>query len=294
MFPRRFEYHDPTTLDEVLGLLHEYGDDGKLMAGGQSLLPMMKLRMASPPHVVDLWWLEGFDAIREADGELRIGALATHRALAQSCVLSSRCPLLAKAASSIADPQVRNLGTIGGAVAHADPSADYAPALVALGATIVISAREGARKVAAREFFHGLLETDLDPTEMVTEVRVPVPAAGTGWDYLKLSRRASDFALVNVAALVVVDHEGTCVRSEVVIGAVDVVPLRAQRVSAALVGRRLDAEVVAAAALATELGAEPLSDVHADAAYRREVAPVCVRRALLAAASRAGASEDCS
>ena len=170
MIPRGFEYHDPTTLDEVLDLLGEYGDDGKLMAGGQSLLPMMKLRMASPPHVVDLWWLEGFDAIRETDGELRIGALATHRALAGSSLLSSRCPLLAKAASSIADPQVRNLGTIGGAVAHADPSADYAPALVALEATIVIRSRAGERMVAAHEFYRGMLETDLEPTEMVTEV----------------------------------------------------------------------------------------------------------------------------
>ena len=292
MFPRAFEYHDPTTLDEVLGLLDEHGDDGKLMAGGQSLLPMMKLRMASPPHVVDLWQLEGFDAIREADGELCIGALATHRALAGSRLLWSDCPLLAKAASSIADPQVRNLGTIGGAVAHADPSADYAPALVALGAAIVIRSRAGERKVAAREFYRGLLETDLDPTEMVTEVRVPVPAAGTGWDYLKLSRRASDFALVNVAALVRVDDAGICVGSEVVVGAVDVVPLRAQRVAAALTGRRLDAVLVAAAARTTELGAEPLSDIHADAAYRREVAPVCVRRALIAAVARAGAGEN--
>ena len=292
MFPRAFEYHDPTTLDEVLGLLDEHGDDGKLMAGGQSLLPMMKLRMASPPHVVDLWRLEDFDAIREADGELCIGALATHRALAGSRLLSNRCPLLAKAASSIADPQVRNLGTIGGAVAHADPSADYAPALVALGAVIVIRSRAGERKVAACEFYRGLLETDLDPTEMVTEVRVPVPAARTGWDYLKLSRRASDFALVNVAALVSVDDAGICVRSEVVVGAVDIVPLRAQRVAAALTGRRLDAVLVTAAARATELGAEPLSDIHADAAYRREVAPVCVRRALMAAIARAGAAED--
>ena len=286
MFPRSFEYHDPVSLDEVLDLLDEHGDDGKLMAGGQSLLPMMKLRMASPSHIVDLWRLGGFDTIQEVGDEVRIEALATHRDVAQSSLLQSRCPLLAKAASAIGDPQIRNLGTIGGAVAHADPSADYSPALVALGATVVVRSRAGERFVAAGEFYRGLLEPDLDPTEMVTEVRVPALAAGTCWDYLKLSRRASDFALVNVAVLVRVDDTGNCSQADVVVGAVDVVPWRAEPVERALRGQRLSPQTVVAAACATELGADTLSDLHADAAYRREVAPVCVRRALLAAVAR--------
>lgn len=286
MIPRGFDYHDPTSPEEVLALLGEYGDEGKLMAGGQSLLPMMKLRMASPAHIIDLWRVPGLDTIRENGDEIRIGALATHRALEDSSLLGKRCPLLAKTAGAIADVQVRNLGTIGGAVAHADPSANYSPALVALGAKFVLRSKSGERVVSAAEFFKGLFLTELRPTELLTEVRVPVLGAGVGWEYLKLSRRAPDFALVSVAALVRANGKGICAGADVVLGSVAAIPLRAGDVEAALRGKRLDRLDFAEAARATVLGPNTPSDVHADAAYRREVAPVCVRRALEAAVAR--------
>ncbi len=286
MIPRSFEYHDPTSLPEILTLLARYGEAAKVMAGGQSLLPMMKLRLASPARIIDLWRVAGLDDIREAEGELRIGARATHRALEDSELLRRRCPLLARAAEVIGDVQVRNLGTIGGAVAHADPAADYTPVLLALGARLVLRSAKGERVVAAADFFQGLFQTALGPTEMVTEVRVPVLGEGAGWEYLKLSRRASDFALVSVAVLLGRNGGDRLDTAAVVLGAVAPSPFRATDVENALRGRRLEAGAAAEAARATRLGPETPSDVHADAAYRREVAPVCVRRALEAAMAR--------
>lgn len=286
MIPRGFDYYDPSTLEEVLDLLNGYGEDGKLMAGGQSLLPMMKLRMASPSKIIDLWRLSGLDYIEEAGNEIRIGGLATHRSLEDSDILKRRCPLLAKAAATIGDPQVRNLGTIGGAVAHADPSANYPPALIALGAKFVLRSKSGERVVNAADFFKGLFRTELRPVELLTEIRIPVLNAGDGWEYIKLSRRIVDFALVSVAAIVRTDSKGTCVGADVVLGSVGLVPLRVGIVEAALRGRRLDSATIAEAARAVVLGPNTSSDVHADATYRREVAPVCVRRALETALSR--------
>lgn len=286
MIPRAFDYHDPASADAALALLTELGDEAKLMAGGQSLLPMMKLRMASPAHIVDLWRVRGLDAIRIEGDEIRIGALATHRALEDSELLRERCPLLAKAAATIADPQVRNVGTIGGAAAHADPSANYSPALVALGAKLVLRSREGERVVPAAQFFKDFFLTELRPTELITEVRVPALGEGDGWEYVKLSRRAPDFALVSVAALVRADGKRVCSRADVVLGAVGPVPLRASAVEAALRDKPIDRLDAAEAARATALGPNTLSDVHADSAYRKEVAPVCVRRALEAAVAR--------
>lgn len=286
MIPRAFDYHDPASPEEALALLTELGDEAKLMAGGMSLLPMMKLRMASPAHIVDLWRIRGLDAIREEGGELRIGALATHRALEDSELLRKRCPLLARAAATIADPQVRNVGTLGGAAAHADPSANYSPALVALGAKLVLRSKQGERVVPAAEFFKDLFLTELRPTELLTEVRVPALAEGDGWEYVKLSRRAPDFALVSVAAVLRANGKRECARADVVLGSVASVPLRATAVEAALRGKPLERLDAAEAARATALGSNTLSDVHADSAYRREVAPVCVRRALEAAMAR--------
>jgi carbon-monoxide dehydrogenase medium subunit len=286
MIPRSFDYHDPTSVEEVLALLGEYGEEGKLMAGGQSLLPMMKFRLVSPANIIDLWRVPGFDDIRETEGEISIGARATHRTLEDSSLLQSRCPLLAKAAGAIGDAQVRNLGTIGGAIAHADPAANYPPALVALGAKLVLRSKTDERIVPAAEFFKDMFVTQLRPTEMLMEVRVPILGADIGWEYLKLSRRASDFALVNVAAIVHTNGNDTCSKVDVVLGGVETVPLRARGVEAALKGKRLNRTVVGEAARATVLGPNPSSDVHADAAYRREVAPVCVRRALETAVAR--------
>lgn len=286
MIPRAFDYHDPVSANAALALLAELGDEAKLMAGGQSLLPMMKLRVASPAHIVDLWRVRGLDAIGIEGDDIRIGALATHRALEDSELLRKRCPLLAKAAATIADPQVRNVGTIGGAAAHADPSANYSPALVALGAKLVLRSKEGERVVPAAQFFKDFFVTELRPTELITEVRVPALAEGDGWEYVKLSRRAPDFALVSVAAVVRADGKRVCSRADVVLGSVGPVPLRASAVEAALRDKPIDRLDAAEAARATALGSNTLSDVHADSAYRKEVAPVCVRRALETAVAR--------
>ncbi len=286
MIPRSFGYHDPATLDEALTLLGEYGEDGKLMAGGQSLLPMMKFRLASPAHIVDLCRIPGVDTIEESNGEIRIGALATHRSLEDSQLLKSRCPILAKAASSIGDAQVRNLGTIGGAIAHADPAANYSPVLVALGARFVVRSAQGERVVAAADFYKDTFVTALRPSEMVTEIRVLAFGREVGWEHAKLSRRASDFALVGVAVLLRADAADVCTQADVVLGAVAPVPVRMQGVEVALVGKPLTSAAAAQAASVTKLGDKTPSDVHADAAYRAEVAPVCVRRALEAAINR--------
>jgi carbon-monoxide dehydrogenase medium subunit len=286
MIPHGFDYHDPQTIDEVFALLDRYGDDAKLMAGGQSLLPMMKFRLVSPAHIIDLWRLRLIDAIGEADGEIRIGALATHRSLEESKLLQSRCPILAKSAGSIGDVQVRNIGTIGGSVAHADPAANYSPVLIALGAKFVLRSKTGERVLAAADFYKGIFVTEIRPTEMLTEIRVPVLAKNTGWDYAKLSRRAQDFALIGVAVLLRSDGNGACADASVVLGSVGPLPVRMGGVEKALRGKPLSKTIIENAARATVLGENAASDVHADAEYRKEVAPVCVRRALEAAAAR--------
>ena len=286
MIPHSFDYHDPETADEVFNLLDQYGDDGKLMAGGQSLLPMMKFRLVSPGHIIDLSRLRGLDAIGEVGNEIRIGALATHRSIEESRLLESRCPLLAKAAACLGDVQVRNIGTIGGSAAHADPAANYSPVLVALDAKFVLRSKGGERIVAAADFFKSMFVTDLRPIEMLAEIRIPMLTVDTGWEYIKLSRRASDFALVSAAVVLCGDGKGACVDARVVLGSVGPIPLRMQSVEQALRGKPLNKASVEAAARATVLGPDTPSDVHADADYRKEVAPVCVRRALELAVTR--------
>jgi carbon-monoxide dehydrogenase medium subunit len=286
MIPHGFDYHDPQTTDEVFAFLDQYGDEAKLIAGGQSLLPMMKFRLVSPAHLIDLWRLRSLDAVEEADGEVRIGALATHRKLEDSKLLQSRCPILGKAAGAIGDAQVRNMGTIGGSVAHADPAANYSPVLIALDAKIVLRSKGSERIVAAGDFYKGMFVTDIRPTEMVTEIRVPVLGKNVGWEYFKLSRRAQDFALVSVAVLLRGDGKGACAEASVVLGSTGPKPVRMNGVENALRGKRLDKAALESAARATALGANIASDVHADAEYRKDVAPVCVRRALEAAAAR--------
>lgn len=286
MIPHSFEYHDPESIDEVLALLQEHGDEGKLMAGGQSLLPMMKFRLVSPAHLVDLWRVRGHNEIRESGSEIRIGALATHRTLEDSDLLKSRCPILAKAASCIGDAQVRNMGTIGGAVSHADPAANYSPVLIALGAKFVLRSKAGERVVAAADFYKGMFSTALQATEMLVEIQVPMLGKDNGWEYSKISRRAQDFALIGVAVVLRANGKGECADASVVVGSVGPTPVRMDGVEKALRGKALNAAAIEAGVRATALGKEVSSDVHADAAYRKEVAPVCVRRALDAAAAR--------
>jgi aerobic carbon-monoxide dehydrogenase medium subunit len=201
MYPAQFEYHTPGTVREALDLLGRHKDDAKLLAGGHSLLPAMKLRLAQPKHLVDLRKVSGLSGIKEDGGSLVIGAMTTHYQVESSPVVKSKCPMLAAVAAQIGDPMVRNMGTIGGSLAHADPAADYPAAIIALGAEMVAEGPKGKRTIKADDFFKGLLTTALAEDEILTEVRVPVMAGKTGAAYMKFPHPASRFAVVGVAAV---------------------------------------------------------------------------------------------
>src|SRR5207244_5120401 len=199
MLPAPFEYHAPHTVDEALDLLDEFGDEGKVLAGGQSLIPLLKLRFASPGHLVDINRIKDLDFLEERDGTLRIGPLFRHKAAEHSGLLASRYQVMADAAPQIADPIIRNRGTIAGSVAHADPSGDWGTVLLAMDADLVLRSKRGSRTVKAREFFSGPFSTALEPTEILSEIRIPAARPQTGGAYLKLERKVGDFATVAVA-----------------------------------------------------------------------------------------------
>jgi len=208
MLPSRFEYHRPPTLDEALALLAEHGEDAKVLAGGQSLIPMMKLRFASPGHLIDVNRIPGLDGIEEADGALRIGAMVRHNRLASSDVVAARYPTIAAAAPQVADPLVRNMGTLGGSLAHADPAGDLGAVMLALGASLQLRSSGSEREVGIDDFVVGTFQTAIEPNEMLTEIRVPSPGPHAGGAYLKLERKVGDFATVAAAVfLQLIGHE---------------------------------------------------------------------------------------
>lgn len=278
MIPQTFEYTAPKTLDEALQLLK---DGAKPLAGGMSLIPMMKLRLATPDHLVDLGRLKDLNYIREDDGVLRIGATTTHQEVAGSALLRAKCPLLAQTAAGVGDPQVRNRGTIGGSVAHADPSADYPAALQALEAKFVLKGAGSERTVDAADFFLDTFMTALEPGEIVREVLVPVEEAGTGTYYEKVTQKASGFAVVGVAVRI------KKAAGKITWARVGVTGLSNHAYRATAVEKALEngAEVQHAAAMVAE-GVDANSDLHASAEYRKHLAVVHTARALLAAISR--------
>lgn len=283
MIPRVFDYFDPTSTQETLDLLVKHGEDAKLLAGGQSLLPMMKLRLASPSVVVDLWRVPGLSYVREENGVMAIGAMTTHYTLQSSELVQKKIPILAQAAQVVGDPLVRNLGTIGGSAAHAAPNADYPPALVALGAEFRILGSRGVRTVGAKEFFQDVFTTALQGDEILSEVRIPIPRANSSGIYLKLSRRGTDFAVVSVAVLVKRRPDGVCESADVVLGGVGNVPVRATNAENLLCGQRLTAQLIDQAGEVAVEGLDPPTDVQADSQYRIDVSKVYVKRALRAA-----------
>jgi carbon-monoxide dehydrogenase medium subunit len=282
MIPNPFEYTAPSTLKDALVLI---GNGGKPLAGGMSLIPMMKLRLASPEHLIDLGRIAELNYIRESNGILHIGAGATHYDVESSLLIQGKCPLLAETASHIGDIQVRNRGTLGGSVAHADPSADYPAALQALEAGIVLANATGTRTVPAADFFIDTFTTALDPGELVTEVIVPVEAGLTGTSYQKFLQSASGFAVVGVAARMRRDA-GVITLARLGVTGVSGTSYRARKAEQALEGRAgTDAEVIAAAALVTD-GVEASADLHASAVYRKHLASNYAARAIRAALSR--------
>jgi aerobic carbon-monoxide dehydrogenase medium subunit len=287
VLPPRFEYHRPSSLDEALSLLDTYGEDAKVLAGGQSLIPLMKLRLATPAHLIDVNRIPGLDTIDDRDGTLRIGALVRHAQLATSEAVSARYPTIAAAAPMIADPLVRNVGTIGGSLTHADPSGDLGSVMLALGASVVLRSARGEREVAIHDYLVDTFQTSIAPNELLTEVRVPAPSASAGGTYLKLERKVGDFATVGAAVFLSLD-DGDIGRAGIGLTSVGLTNIDASDAAAALVGRPPDEDAFADAASLAARAASPATDVRGSADYKRHVVDVFVRRGLARAAEMAG------
>ena len=286
MIPPAFDYHAPRSLGEALSLLSDLGSEAKLLAGGHSLLPMMKLRFAQPAHLIDLTRIADLRGIREEGGNLVIGAMTTEAELLASAVVRGKVPLLAEGAASIADPQVRYKGTIGGDISHGDPGNDHPALMLALDATFVLTGPKGKRSVKADGYFLGLYATQLAPEEILTEIRIPIPVAGSGWSYQKLKRKTGDFA--TAATAVLLQMKSTSV-ARVAIALTNAGPtaLRAKAAEAALLGKPInEASLQDAARLAMSICA-PTPDQRGDAAYKTAMCGEMTRRALQAAAARA-------
>jgi carbon-monoxide dehydrogenase medium subunit len=289
MLPPRFDYRRPGSLEEAVDLLGEHGDEAKVLAGGQSLIPLLKFRLAAPSLLVDVNRVPGLDGIAEEGGHLRIGALVRHATLERRTSLRGRYPVIAAAAPQISDPLVRNLGTVGGSLAHADPSGDWGAVMLALGATVVARSRRGEREIPVRALFRDTFATSLEPDELLTEIRVPAPAGPVGGTYLKLERKVGDFATVAVAVHVEM-QDGRIGRAGIGLAAVGPTNLRAEAAEAALAGAEPTEEVFAEAARLAAEAASPVSDVRGSAEYKRHVVEVYVRRGLAAAVEQARAA----
>jgi aerobic carbon-monoxide dehydrogenase medium subunit len=287
MIPSEFEYYSPKSIPDALGLLAQLGDDAKLLAGGHSLLPMMKMRFAQPGHLIDLGRIPELKGIREEGGTIRIGAMTTENELIWSKLLQARCPLLVEGARLISDPQVRYKGTIGGDIAHGDPGNDHPAMMLTLGASFVLRSAAGERVVPADDFFVGTYDTLMKSDEIMTEIRIPTPAPGTGYCYAKLKRKVGDFA--TAAAAVMLRMNGDTVR-EVAIALTNVgpTPLKARAAEDSLRGKVLtDASMAVAAELAMSI-CDPAVDQRGDAEYKTAMAGEMTQRALRMARTRAG------
>ena len=288
MIPGAFDYHRPSSVKEAVGLLAQLGEDARAIAGGHSLIPMMKLRLASPSHLVDLGGVAELKGIREEGGDIVIGATTTQHELIDSAILDKKVPILREVALQIADPQVRYVGTLGGNVANGDPGNDMPAVMMCLGATYHAVGKGGERKIAAREFYQGAYFTALEPGEIVTAVRIPVPAAGHGYAYEKLKRKVGDYATA-AAAVVLTMSGGKVASCSVGLTNVAETPLWAEEAGKILTGSTLDAAAVKKAVTAAEAITAPASDGRGPAAYRTKMAGVMLARALARAKQRAGA-----
>jgi carbon-monoxide dehydrogenase medium subunit len=288
MKPAPFEYFRPRSLDEALSLLAEHGGDAKPLAGGQSLIPAMNFRLATPSVLVDLNGLGELSYVSDESGDVRIGGMTRQSAVERSRLVSDRVPLIAETMPHIAHPAIRNRGTIGGSLAHADPAAELPAVMLALKASLTVSSRSGAREVPAEEFFVGLFSTAVQPGELLTEIRIPPPPARTGGAFQEISRRHGDFALVGVAAVVELDEEGRCAEARIALFSVGDRPMLAPHAAKALAGQPpSDWSIRAAADAAATQDIDPSSDIHASARYRRQLANVLTRRVLERAFERA-------
>lgn len=284
MIPEPFEYFTPASTREAVGLAKRYGDEAKFLSGGHSLLPMMKLRLASPRYVIDLGGIRELTQISEEGDKLKIGALVNHHAIETSKTVAKRCRLLAQTAREIGDAQVRNCGTIGGSTAHADPASDYPAALLALDAEIEVEGEAGRRTIGAAQFFVDFFTTALATGELIVAIRVPALGSGIGTSYKKMRQPASGFAVVGAAAIVGTDGGGKCNRIAVAINGVASMAFRASKVEKQLLGKSLTQRNVAAACQGLASAVDANGDLYASAEYRKAMADVFARRAILEAA----------
>ena len=288
MVPRKFEYFAPASLKEATSLLKKYGSDAKVLAGGMSLIPVMKLRLGSPSYIVDLNRIPGMEYIKQAGRNLTIGALTRHHALESSKLVRDKVPLLAETAGWIGDPQVRNMGTIGGSLSHCDPSGDWGAAILALRGTVSVKSPSKERTLAIEDFLVDTFTSALKEDEILTEISVPVPPPRSGGAYVKLERRSGDFATAAVAVQISLDVKGVCTYAGIGLTALGSKNLRASKAEALIVGKPLTARAIEEAAEAAAEDSEPIPDpLRGSAEYKREMAKVYTKRGLDLALRRA-------
>jgi carbon-monoxide dehydrogenase medium subunit len=286
MYPAAFEYHAPATVKDALALLGKL-DDAKLLAGGHSLVPMMKLRLAQPKNIIDLRKVSGLTGIKEESGVLTVGAMTTHWEVESSKLVKDKVAVVSETAAVIGDPAVRNKGTIGGSLAHADPAADMPATAIALGFEFVCEGATAKRTVKVDDWFQGLMATALKEDELLTQIRIPLMAAGSGAAYLKFPHPASRFAIVGVCAAVTLDAGGTCTKASVGLTGAGTKAVRAKGVEAGLTGKRLDAATIEAAAQKAADGVDVQADLQGSVEYKSHLCRVFARRAIEAAVKRA-------
>ena len=288
MIPPSFEYLRPKTIAEAIQMLQQHGDAAKILSGGQSLIPMMKLRLARPGILIDINRIAGLSYIKEEDGYLKIGGLTREAELEVSPLVRSKYQILADTTHVIADPQVRNLATVGGNLAHGDPANDHPATMIALGAQVVANGPRGERVIPIEHFFVSLFTTALQPDEILTEIRVPIPPARSGGAYQKLERKVGDFATAAVAVQLTLDGQGSCQKVGIGLTNVGATPIKARKAEASLQGKRLDDATIAQATQLAPEEAEPSADLRGPVEYKKGLVKELARRALVIARDRAG------
>lgn len=286
MIPGEFDYHSPQSLQEAVTLLQQHGDDAKVLAGGQSLIPAMRFRLALPEVLIDINGIEGLEYVREDNGHLAIGAMTREVALEESAVVQQKYHLLADAARVIADPVVRNRATVGGNIAHADPANDHPAVMLAYGAEVIALGPNGTRAVSIDDFFVDLFENALTGNEILTEIRIPTPGANSGGAYVKVERKVGDYAISAVAAQLTMDGD-VCTAVRIALTNVSPVPMRATNAEAALQGKAINPETLEAAGQAAAAECDPSPDLRGSEAYKRDLTRVLVKRAVQKAVKRA-------
>lgn len=288
MIPAPFDYHAPASLADAIGLLQQHGDDAKVLSGGQSLLPLLKLRLAAANHLVDIGRIPGLEYIKEEAGYLKIGGRTREAALERSDLIKAKYPILHDTAIVIADPLVRNRATVGGNLAHADPANDHPATMLALGAEVVVTGRNGTRTIPIDRFFTGIFATALEPDEILTEIRIPIPPPRSGGAYIKLERKVGDFATAAAAAQLTLGATGAIERAGIGLTSAGPMPIKAVEAERFLVAKTPDRDTIAEASRIAARATSPSPDRRGSVEYKREMARVLTGRALTKAVARAG------